>query len=196
VLLKKKASKTKQSIKSLGLSPNEEPPVFYVTLTSCDRYGFPEYPIGLFDQFTKKSMKKQDIIPITIFDLESDFHKSNCNWNGTSELFPRSSSIEQNNAKLNEIFEAACKRLLKMEIDIVKFGEIMTENGINEEGAKQEVLDRMKNPTGTSSVDVYNLLYSFVRKNRNSHIFIDEMPILHSKSSNKLISITIKIKDL
>ena len=76
MLLKKKASQTKQAIKSLGLSPNEEPLVYYVTLTSVDKFGFPEYPTGLFDQFTKKSMKKQNIIPITIFDLEKDLMTS------------------------------------------------------------------------------------------------------------------------
>ena len=56
-------------------------------------------------------------------------------------------------------------------------------------------MDKMENPTKTSTVDVYNLLYYFVKKKRKAHIFVDEMPILHFKSSKKLISITIKIKE-
>ena len=191
VLLKKKAGQTKEAIKSLGLSPNEEPLVYYVTLTSVDKFGFPEYPTGLFDQFTKKTMKKQDIIPITLFDLEKDFKKSNCNWDGTSDLFPRSCSMVQNEAKLNEMFEEECKRLLSGEINFGEFRKKMDENGINGDSALQEVMERFQNPTKTYTLDVYNLVYSFVKRNRKAHIFVDEMPILQSKRSNKLYSIPI-----
>ena len=128
MLLKKKASQTKWAIKSLGLSPNEEQLVYYVTLTSVDKFSFPEYPTGLFEQFTEKSMKEQDIIPITIFELEKDFKKSNYNWEGTSDLFPISCSMVQNEAKLKEIFEEAYKRYQDDEITIDEFHKLMEEN--------------------------------------------------------------------
>ena len=80
MILRKKAISTKEHIKSQGLPPNETPSVYYVTLTSCDKYGRPEFPTCFFDSATKKSFKKHDIKVITVHDLLQEFKKHCKDW--------------------------------------------------------------------------------------------------------------------
>ena len=94
VLLRKKAISVKESISSQALPPNEEPNVYFVTLTSCDKYGRPEFPTCLFDGATKRNLKEHGIQVITVHDLLQEFQKSCKDWDGVSDLFKRSNDID------------------------------------------------------------------------------------------------------
>ena len=94
VLLRKKAISTKQFIDSQLLPPNQAPNVYYVTLTSCNKYGRPEFPVCLFDGSTKQNMSKHGIQVITVKDLLDDFKQSYPDWDGKSDLFKRSNETD------------------------------------------------------------------------------------------------------
>lgn len=182
MILRRKAISTKQQIDSQGLLPNQSPKVYFVALTSCDKYGRPEFPTCLFDASTKRSFKK-GVQVITVHDLVQDFNESCIDWDGKSDLFKRSTkSDHKKDARLTEVFEEASRKLIEQETDISEFRKILEQNGINYRNAFQEALRRLDNPN-LDIPDVYILLYSFILRHRNDHIFVDEFSILHSKSS-------------
>ena len=183
VLLRKKAISTKQFIDP-NQPPNQAPNVYYVTLTSCDKYGRPEFPVCLFDGSTKKNLKKHGIQVLTVKDLQEEFRQICPHWDGKSDLFKRSNKTDhEKEEKLMKIFEDAYKKRLANK-DLKEFKKAMDQNGINFQNAYQELLRRLQNPNYDVTLpDVYILLYSFIKRHRKDHIFVDEMPILHSKAS-------------
>ena len=99
MILRKKAISVKEHIDAKGLSPNEAPNVFYIALSSCDRYGRPELPVNFFDGATKRSFKKHDIKVVTVHDLLVDFKQAYPDWDGKLDLFPRSSETDHEKMK-------------------------------------------------------------------------------------------------
>ena len=187
VILRKKAILVKEHIDSQGKYPNEAPRVYYVTLTSCDKFGRPELPVSFFDGATKRSFKKYDIQVITVHDLVVDFKEAFPNSDGKADIFPRSCGTDhEKDQRLTKIFEDCSNKYMadktnKMDAWIF-FYNTMDENGINSENAFREHLRRTKDPNYEKTlVDVYNLLFSFIQKHRKDHIFVDELSILHSK---------------
>ena len=185
MILRRKALSTKQHIDSQGLPPNRSPNVYFVALTSCDKYGRPEFPTCLFDASTKRSFTKDGIQVITVHDLVQDFKKSRIDWDGKSDLFERSTKADhKKDERLTKVFEEASRKYRAKEMYICEFRKMMEQNGINLQNAVQEVVRRFRNPNLDISLpDVYILLYSFIQRHRNDHIFVDEVSILHSKSS-------------
>ena len=193
MILRKKAISVKEHIDAQGLPPNEAPDVFYIALTSCDKYGRPELPVSFFDGATKRSFKKHDIQVITVHDLLVDFKQAYPDWDGKSNIFPMSNKTDhENNQRLTKLFEDCYKKVLASEMHYMEFETRMHQNGINRQNANVEVLRRMKNPNfEVSLLDVYIMLFSFIKHHRQDHIFVDEVSILHSKFSkfNSLIQI-------
>ena len=183
MILRKKAISVKEHIDSQEYPPNEAPNVFYVVLTSCDKYGRPELPVSFFDGATKRSFKRQDIQVVTVHDLLVGFKKAYPDWDGTLDRFPRSSEIDhEKNHRLTKVFESNCEKMLEGKMDEYEFYNTMTPNGFNAENAMQEVNRRIRNPNfETSLLDVYIMLFSFIKWHRKDHIFVDELSILHSK---------------
>ena len=178
-------------INSLKIPPNETPNVFYVVLASCDRYGIPEFPTSYFDGATKQSFKNHHIQVITVYDLLNDFKRACPNWDGESDLFPRSNETDYEREKhLNRIFENGCKLFsgtcdTKTHMDkFEEFREMMEQNGINPLTAYQDALRRERNlKLEEYRPDIYILLFSFIKRHKKDQIFVDELSILHSKSS-------------
>ena len=185
VILRKKAISVKEHIDSQGLSSDEAPSVFYVALTSCDKYGRPELPVSFFDGATKRSLMKHNIQVITVHDLVLDFKQACPDWDGRSDLFKRSSETNlENNQRLTKVFEDCYKKLLEGTMDQNVFMDTMSENEINSDNAIQEILRRIQNPKlEMIHLDVYIMLFSFIKRHRNAHIFVDELSIHHSISS-------------
>ena len=185
MILRKKAISVKALIDSQGNLPNEAPSVYYVALTSCDRYGRPELPVSFFDGATKRSFKKHDIQVITVHDLLVDFKQAYPDWDGKSNIFPMSNKIDhENNQRLTKLFEDWCKKKLAGDMDVNEFINKMNQNGINYLNAIEEVSRRMENPNfEVSFLDAYIMLFSFIKNHRKDHIFVDEVSILHSKFS-------------
>ena len=185
MILRKKAISVKEYIDSQGYPPNEVPNVFFVVLTSCDKYGRPEFPVTFFDGATKRSFKKHDIKVITVHHLVLDFKQAWADWDGKSDIFPRSSGTDHDkNQELGQLFEDNCKKVLAGKMDGFEFGEKMIQNGLNYQNAFQELLRRTKNPNyEVSYLDVYVMLYSFIKRHRKDHIFVDEFSIHHSMYS-------------
>ena len=183
MILRKKAISVKEYIDSQEYPPNEAPNVFYIVLTSCDKYGRPELPVSFFDGATKRSFKKHDIQVVTIHELVVDFKQAYRNWNGKLDLFPRSSETNhEKNQRLTKLFEDNCKKTLAGKMDTTEFFLTMKQNGINAENAIEEVNIRIGNPNfEVSLLDVYVMLFSFIKRHRKDHIFVDEFSILHSK---------------
>ena len=183
VILRKKAISVKNHIDSQGYHPNEAPNVFYIVLTSCDKYGRPELPVSFFDGATKRSFKKHDIQVVTIHELVVDFKQTYRNWDGKLDLFPRSSETNhEKNQRLTKLFEDNCKKVLAGKMDKTEFYLTMKQNGINAENAIEECNRRIRNPNfEVSFLDVYVMLFSFIKRHRKDHIFVDEFSILHSK---------------
>ena len=183
VILRKKAISVKEHIDSQKYPPNEAPNVFYVVLTSCDKYGRPEFPVSFFDGATKRSFKKHDIQVITVHDLLVDFEKAYPDWDGESNILPMSNKTDhENNRRLTKLFEDCCRKYMACEMDIYEFRNKMNQNGINSENAFQEVSKRIRNPNfEVSLLDVYIILFFFIKHHRKDHIFVDEVSILHSK---------------
>ena len=173
----------KEHIDSREYPPNEAPNVFYVVLTSCDKYGRAEFPVSFFDSSTKKSFKKHDIQVVTVHDLVVDFKKAYPDWDGTLDLFSRSSKTDhEKNQRLTKVFENNCKKFAAGKMDKKEFARIMYENKINSQNAFLEAQRRMRNPNiEVSLLDIYDMLFSFIKRHRKDHIFVDEFSILHSK---------------
>ena len=116
--------------------------------------------------------------------MVEDF-KQNCpDWDGKSDLFKRSDETDhEKDQKLMKVFEDAYKKFLANR-DSKEFTNMMQQNGINQQNSIQEVVRRIQNPNYDLSLpDIYILLYHFIKRHQKDHIFVDEMPILHSKSS-------------
>ena len=90
MILRRKAVSIKEQVVSEEYPPNSAPMVYYVVLTSCDKYGRPEYPTNFFDGAIKRNFKKHDIPVITVDDLLKEFQRVFKNWDGKDDLFPRS----------------------------------------------------------------------------------------------------------
>ena len=182
VILRKKAILVKEHIDSQEYHPNESPNVFYVVLTSCDKYGRPEFPVSFFDGATKRSFKKHDIQVVTVHDLLVDFKHAYPDWDSKLDLFPRSSEIDhEKNQRLTKVFETNCKKLLTLNMDYNAFFQTMNRNGINGKNAAQELIRRCRNPNfKVSLLDVYVMLFYFIKGHRKDHIFVDEFAIHHS----------------
>ena len=183
MILRKKAISVKALIDSQGYLPNEAPSVYYVALTSCDKYGRPELPVGFFDGATKRSFKKHDIQVITVHDLLVDFKQAYPDWDGKSNIFPMSNKTDhENNQRLTKLLEDCFNKLLAKKMDPKEFGRKMKQSGINYQNAGQEYVRRVRNPNvKVSLLDVYIMLFSFIKNHRKDHIFVDEVSILHSK---------------
>ena len=179
----KKAISVKEHIDSQRNYPKEASSVYYVTLTSCDKFGRPELPVSFFDGATKRSFKKHDIQVITVYDLVVDFKVAYPDWDGKADIFPRSSRTDhEENQRFTEVFEDCSKKCMAGKMDIVEFINQMKKNGMNVENAFQEHVRRKPNPNYEKTLlDVYILLFSFIQKHRKDHIFVDELSILHSK---------------
>ena len=53
---------------------------------------------------------------------------------------------------------------------------------VNGQNATHELLRWMKNPSyEVTLLDIYIMLFSFIERHCNDHIFVDEMSIAHSK---------------
>ena len=182
MILRKKAISVKENIDSQGSYPNVAPSVYYVTLTSCDKYGKPESPVSFFDVATKRSLKKHDIQVITVHDLAIDFKTACPDWDGKADIFPRSSETDhEKDRRLTRIFEDCRKKNIAGKMSVQDFYNTMVQNGINPTNAYQEVI-RAQNPNYEMTlVDVYILLFSFIKRHHKDHIFVDEFSILHSK---------------
>ena len=182
VILRKKAISVKEQIDAQGLPPNEAPNVFYIALTSCDRYGRPELPVNFFDGATKRSFKNHHIEVVTVHDLLVDFQQAYPDWDGKLDLFPRSSETDhEKNHRLTKLFENNCKKAMAGKMDVNEFTRTMNQNGINGQNAVQEVFRRIRNPNfQVSHLDVYDMLFSFIKRHRKDHIFVDEFAIHHS----------------
>ena len=185
MILRKKAISVKALIDSQGYLPNEAPSVYYVALTSCDKYGRPELPVGFFDGATKRSFMKHDIQVITVHDLLVDFKQAYPNWDGKSDIFPRSSGTDhEENQRLTKVFEDSYEKLIAKKMDSTQFLTKMNQSGINSDNAYQEVMRRVNNPNyEVTLLDIYIMLFSFIERHRKDHIFVDEMSIAHSKFS-------------
>ena len=182
MILRKKTISVKEHVDSQGHPPNEAPSVFYVALSSCDKYGRPEFPVNFFDGATKRSFKKHDIQVVTVHDLLVDFKQAYPDWDGKSDLFPRLSETDhEKNQRLTKVFEINCKKALADEMDIHEFYRTMNQNGINGTNAVQEVIRRRQNTNFVvSHLNVYIILFSFIKRHRKDHIFVDEFAIHHS----------------
>ena len=184
MILRKKAISVKEHIDAQGLPPNEAPNVFYIALSSCDRYGRPYLPVNFFDGATKRSFKKHDIKVVTVHDLLVEFKQANPDWDGKLDLFSRSSKTDhEKNQRLTKVFENHCKKAMAGKMDINEFRRTMDENGINSANAVQEVNRRIigRNPNfQVYLLDVYVMLFSFIKRHRKDHIFVDEFAIHHS----------------
>ena len=120
-------------------------------------------------------------------ELVVDFKQSWPDWDGKSDIFPRSSKTDhEKNQRLVNVLEDYHKRWIidEMEIDtmeFIKFRNTMDQNGINVQNAYQELRRRQMNPNYEVSLrDAYIMLFSFIVKHRKDHIFVDEFSILHS----------------
>ena len=182
VILRKKAISVKELIDSQGNPSNEAPSVYYVALSSCDKYGRPELPVNFFDGATKRSFMKHDIKVVTVHDLLVDFKQAYPDWDGKLDLFPRSSETDhEKNVRLTKVFENNCKKALAGKMDVNEFRRTMDQHGINAANACQEVNRRIRNPNfQVSLLDVYVMLFSFIKMHRKDHIFVDEFAIHHS----------------
>ena len=185
MILRKKAISVKEHINSQEYPPNKAPNVFYVVLTSCDKYGRPEFPVSFFDGATKRSFKKHDIQVITVHDLLVDFKRAYPDWDGKSDIFPRSSGTDhEENQRLTKVFEDSYEKVIANKMDGIQFSTEMNQSGINAENAYQEVMRRRNNPNyEVTLLDIYIMLFSFIERHRKDHIFVDEMSIAHSKFS-------------
>ena len=185
MILRKKAISVKEKIDSQGYPPNNAPTVYYVALTSCDKYGRPELPVGFFDGATKRSFKKHDIQVITVHDLLVDFEKAYPDWDGESIIFPILNKTDhENNQRLTKLLEDCFNRMLAKKMDPKEFGRKMKQSGINYQNAGQELLRRAHNPNfELTLLDIYIMLFSFIKQHRKDHIFVDEVAIAHSKFS-------------
>ena len=183
MILRKKAISVKEHIDSQGNYPNEAPSVYYVTLTSCDKYGKPDFPVSFFDGATKRSFKKHDIRVITVHDLVIDFKEACPDWDGKSDNFPRCSTTQnEKKQRLRKSFEDCYKKLLAKKVNMDEFTQMLVQNGINVQNAVQEVIRRKRDLNfEVSLLDVYIMLYAFIKRHRKDHIFVDELSILHSK---------------
>ena len=170
-------------INSQEYPPNEAPNVFYIPLTSSDKYGRPEFPVCFFGGATKGSFKNHNIKVITVHDLVKDFKRSCPDWDGKSDIFLRSSKIDhEKNQRLATVCEDCVKQRLAMKITVDEFRKTITINGINHQNAIHEVFRRAKNPKYEMSLlDVFIILFSFIKRHRKDHILVDEVAILHSQ---------------
>ena len=193
MILRKKAISVKENIDSQGHPPNEAPSVYYVALSSCDNYGRPEFPINFFDGATKRSFKMHGIKVVTVHDLVVDFKQAHPDWDGKLDLFPRSRETDhEKNQRFTKVFENSCEKVLAGKMDWFEFRQTMDKNGINGLNAIQEVNRRIRNPNfQVSLLDIYVMLFSFIKRHRKNHIFVDEFAIHHSMYC-KLNSLYIK----
>ena len=126
MILRKKTISVKEHVDSQGHPPNEAPSVFYVALSSCDKYGRPEFPVNFFDGATKRSFKKHDIQVVTVHDLLVDFKQAYPDWDGKSDLFPRLSETDhEKNQRSTEVFANICKKVLAGKMDPFEFKRTM-----------------------------------------------------------------------
>ena len=206
MILRKKAISVKQSIDSQGYPPNEAPSVYYIVLTSCDEYGRPEFPVTFFDGSTKRSFKKHNIKVITVHDLVLDFKTACPDWDGKSDLFQRSNETDyEKNQRLAKIFEGSSRNLVRGMMVTTNIGDgetlkefqlKMQQNGINFHKALLEANRRLLNLYSKDSYskaslpDVYIMLFSFIKRHRKDHVFVDELPILTSKFSKLNLYLT------
>ena len=192
VILRKKAFMVKDLVHLKKFPPGRAPNVYYIVLTSCDKYGKPEFPTSLFDGATKRSFKKHKIHVITVHDLLTDFRKAHPNWDGKSDLFQRSSEIDlEKDQHLNDIFNDTLKKLLAHKIDNYEFLNMMEQNGIHFPNAAEEAFRRQNDPDSETSnlPDVLVLLFSFIKRHHHDNIFVDEVPIpLSSYSKFKIFT--------
>lgn len=178
MILRKKAISVKEKIDSQGYPPNDAPRVYYVALTSCDKSGRPELPVSFFDGATKRSFKKHDIQVITVHDLLVDFKQAYPDWDGKSDIFPRSSG---------QFFFNIFKKIVANKMVGSEFKDKMDQNGINVQNAIQEIVRRKNNLNFEVTIlDIYNLLFSFIQRHRKDHIFVDEMSISKFSKLNLL----------
>ena len=187
VIIKKKAQLTKEVIDAQGL--DEE--VYFIPLTSCDMLGRPSHPTALFDMFSSTQMMKHGINTMTVQDLHNEFEKSNVLLDESKDLFLTSNNSSKDRHVI-KVFEDAAKKFIGKKIDQGEFYRIMKNNGINRVNAIEEINSRRLNPGKEEyKVDVYNLLYSFIREKKREgkrfHVFVDEFPVLYSPSSKWLI---------
>ena len=128
---------------------------------------------------------KHNIQVITVHDLVLDFKQACPDWDGRSDLFERSSETNlEKNQRLTKVFEDCYTKLLEGTMDQNGFMDTMSENEINSDNAIQEILRRIQNPKFEMTLfDVYIMLFSFIKRHRNAHIFVDELSIHHSISS-------------
>lgn len=112
-----------------------------------------------------------------------EFQRVFKNWNGKDDLFLRSRKTNhEKDQRLLKLFDDACKTYMTNR-DIREFRSMMQTNGMNVQNAVQELYNRLQNPDyEISPLDVYILLFSFIKDHKNDHILVDEVPILHSKS--------------
>ena len=162
--------------------------VYFISLTSCSEGGIPTHPTALFDLFSKKQMLMHGVIGMTVHDLYNEYKKSNGIEGRSKDLFQTSANISQDQS-LIKIFDEASKNFGSCKMTAPEFIKICGENGMNATNALAEAVRRAQNPTKNKNdkVDVYNLLYWYVKKKSETkqpfHIFIDEFPVLQSRSS-------------
>ena len=159
--------------------------VYFIPLTSCDFYGRPSYPTALFDMFSKAQMKKHNIITMTVQDLANEYKTSNVSFDESNDFFPTSNNYSKDR-ELRKVFEDAANKAVSGKMGPLEFRQIMGNNGINAQNACEEMQYGMLNATTEQyKVDVYNLLFCFIRQKRRQgkkfHIFLDEFPEEYSK---------------
>ena len=125
---------------------------------------------------------KHNIQVITVHDLALDFKQACPDWE-TDWKKEIETNLEKNQ-RLTQVFEDCYKKMLEGTMAQNEFMDTMLENGINSDNAIQEILRRIQNPKFEMTLfDVYIMLFSFIKRHRNAHIFVDELSIHHSISS-------------
>ena len=159
-------------------------PIVFISLGSCDGYGAPyKHPI-IYDILTKLEFS-QDQIKIKFLnaiDLLKDDQKRG--QNARINVQEHSSSQKGDNLEFafkmvqkdvkNEIIGVECKKILENH-KIDPQNAVDYYNAIRKEGYSEQK-------------DVYELLMSYIERHPEYSYYIDEMPILLSKTSKSLLN--------
>ena len=184
MLLKKKSIQTKKELISQGKSHD----VYFISLTSCNARGIPIHPTALFDLFSKQQMVKHNVIGMTVHDLYTAYKNSADSMDESKDFFHTSTNVSHDQ-KLRKLFKDVQEKAINGKMAGEEIIKIFQDNGINAVNAINEIRKRILDKTHQENcrVDIYNLLCWFVRQRREAkkpfHIFLDEFPLLQSRSS-------------
>ena len=142
-----------------------------------------------FDMFSKKQMLKHNVIGMTVQDLYNTYKSSNVSLDDSKDLFQTSYDISEDQ-RLRNVFEDISEKYISGKMEEYEYLQLFAIYGINSLNAGTLLHERKFNSSKNHNfkVDVYNLLYSFIKQKRQAkkpfHIFVDEFPLLQSSSKH------------